>query len=216
MCAVDDLAGLDRLDRRLNAQRGKRRLLLLWLDAYPLGFLLSDVLWAWWAFKGNAGWTILGAATVALLAAIPLAFVASGMHSLRTGQMHGKPGKIWPRLSWRRLALWFLTGSVVALNLVVVADNQYGKPHPAPLTASWFWTVVGTGFLAMLFAEEHYAKQVAKRRAPRQGHAPADTHSRRLWPRADPVCRLVNLYVRVTRPPSLPGCRQEIPPRPPD
>jgi hypothetical protein len=42
MCAVDDLAGLDRLDRRLNAQRGKRRLLLLWLDAYPLGFLLSD------------------------------------------------------------------------------------------------------------------------------------------------------------------------------
>jgi hypothetical protein len=37
MCAVEDLAGLDRLDRRLNAQRGKRRLLLLWLDAYPLG-----------------------------------------------------------------------------------------------------------------------------------------------------------------------------------
>ena len=96
MCAVDDLAGLDRLDRWLNAQRGKRRLLLLWLDAYPPGFLLSDVLWAWWAFKGDTGRTILGATAVALLAAIPMVFVMSGLHSLRIGQMHGKPGKVWP------------------------------------------------------------------------------------------------------------------------
>jgi hypothetical protein len=189
MCAVDDLAGLDRLDRQLNAQRGKRRLLLLWLDAYPPGFLLTDVLWAWWAFKGNAGRTILGAAAVALLAAIPMVFVMSGLHSLRTGQMRRKPGKIWPRLSWRSFALWFLTGSVVALYFVVVADNQYGRPHPAPLTASWLWTVMGAGCLALLFAEDHYAKQVAKRRAPRQGHAPADIHSRRLWPMPDPACR---------------------------
>ena len=162
--AVDDLASLDRLDRRLNAQRGKRRLLLLWLDAYPLGFLLSDMLWAWWAFKGDAGRTILGAAAVALLAAIPMVFVMSGLHSLRIGQMNRKPGRIWPRLSWRSLALSSLTGSVVALSLVIAADNQYGRPHPAPLTATWLWTAIGAGFLALLLAEDHYAKQVARRR----------------------------------------------------
>jgi hypothetical protein len=165
MCAMDNLAGLDRLDWRLNAQRGKRRLLLLWLDAYPLGFLLCDVLWAWWAFRGDARWTILGAAAVALLTAIPMVFVLHFLHFLHIGQMHAKPGRIWPRLSWRRFALSFLTGSVVALSFVVVADNQYGRPHPALLSANWFWTVTGAGCLALMFAEDHYAKQVAKRRA---------------------------------------------------
>jgi hypothetical protein len=68
MCAVDDLAGLDRLDWWLNAQRGPRRLLLLWLDAYPLGFALCYALWACWAFKGDFGRAALGAGAVAPLA----------------------------------------------------------------------------------------------------------------------------------------------------
>ncbi len=145
MYAVDDLAGLDRLDWWLNAQRGERHLLLLWLDAYPLGFLLVDVLWASWAFKGDVGWTILGAAAVALLVAIPVVFAVSGLHALRVGEVRRKPGKAWPRLSWRRFAFRLLLVSFVALNFVVFADNQYGRPHPALLSANWFWAVICTG-----------------------------------------------------------------------
>jgi hypothetical protein len=171
MCAVDDLVGLDRLDRWLNAQRGERRLLLLWLDGYPLGLVLSDALWAWWAFKGDAGRTFLGATAVALLAAIPMAFVMSGLYSLRITQMRSKPGKIWPRLSWRGLALRFLSGGVVVLYLINVADKQYGRPHPALLTTIWFWPLIAAAWFALWLAEDHYAKQVGKRRA-RQGQAP--------------------------------------------
>jgi hypothetical protein len=176
MYAVDDLAGLDRLDWWLNAQRGKRRLLLLWLDAYPLGFALSDVLWASWAFKGDTGWTILGAAAVGLLAAIPMVFAISGLHAVRVGEMRRKPGKVWVRLSWRSFALRFLVVSLVALNFVVFADNQYGRPHPALLSAEWFQTAIGVGCLALMFTEDHYAKQVAKRRTARHPHTPAGIH----------------------------------------
>ena len=176
MWAVDDLAGLDPLDWWLNAQRGRRRLLLLWLDAYPLGFVLSDVLWASWAFKGDTGWTILAAATVGLLAAIPMVFAISGLHALRVGEMRRKSGKAWARLSWRSFATRFLVVSLVALNFVVFADNQYGKPHPALLSANWLSAVIAAGGLALLFAEDHYAKQVAKRRAHRHGYTPEGIH----------------------------------------
>jgi hypothetical protein len=176
MYAVDDLAGLDRLDWWLNGQRGSRRLLLLWLDAYPAGFALCDALWACWAFKGDLGRAILGAGAVALLAAIPMVFVLSGEHALRVKQMRRKPGKAWPRLSWRRFASRLLLVSGVVLAFAVFADNQYGRPHPALLTAKWFQAVILAGYLALMFAEDHYAKQVGKRRTPPQVYAPAGIH----------------------------------------
>jgi hypothetical protein len=55
--------------------------------------------------------------------------------------------------------------SLVALNFVVFADNQYERPHPALLSAEWFQTVISVGCLALMFTADHYAKQVAKRRA---------------------------------------------------
>jgi hypothetical protein len=173
MCAVDDLAGLDRLDWRLNAQRGPRRLLLLWLDAYPLGFTLCYALWACWAFKGDFGRAALGAGAVALLTAIPVAFVLSGLHALRVAEMRRTPGKAWARLSWRRFASRFLVAGMLVIAFTVFADNQYGKPHPALLTAQWFQAVIGIGCLGLLFAEDHYAKQVGRRRAPAQAHRSA-------------------------------------------
>jgi hypothetical protein len=75
MCAVEDLTGLDRFDRRLNAQRGLCRLVLLWLDAYPVAFILCYALWACWAFKGDFRPAVVAAVIVALLMAIPVVFV---------------------------------------------------------------------------------------------------------------------------------------------
>jgi hypothetical protein len=174
--AMDDLAGLDRLDWWLNMQRGKFRLLLLWLDAYPLGFALCYALWACWAFRGDADRAILGAAAAAPLGAILLVFVLSGLHALRIRQMRSKPGKGWARLSWRRFAARFLAASFVMLAFTDFADNQYGRPHPALLTAHWLQDVILASYLALMFAEDRYAKQVGKRRTHPQAPAPAGTH----------------------------------------
>ena len=63
--------------------------------------------------------------------------------------------------------------ALVVLAFVFFADNQYGKPNPALLTAQWFQAVICTGFLGLMFAEDHYAKQVGKRRVPAQAHGSA-------------------------------------------
>jgi hypothetical protein len=165
MCAVDDLAGLDWLDWLLNAQQGPRRLLLLWLDAYPLGFALGYALWACWAFKGDFGRAAPAAGAVALLMAIPVVFVLFGLHALRVAQMRRKPGKAWARLCWRTFASNSLFASAMVIVFTVFADNQYGKPHPALLTARWFQVAICIGYLGLLFAEDHYAKRVGRRRA---------------------------------------------------
>ncbi len=170
MCAVDDLAGLDRLDWWLNAQRRSRRLLLLWLDAYPLGFGLSYALWACWAFKGDFGPAAIAAGAVALLSAIPVVLILFGLHALRVAEMRRKPGKAWARLCWRTFASHSLFASILVVAFTVFADNQYGKPHPALLTARWFQAVICIGCLGLIFAEDHYAKQVGRRRAPAQAH----------------------------------------------
>lgn len=162
MLAVDDPASLDRLDWWLNMQRGKRRLLLLWLDAYPLGIALCYALWACWAFRGDPGRVILGAGAVAPLVAIPLVFVLSGLHALRIREMRSKGGKGWVRLCWRGFASRFLVASIVVLAFTDFADNQYGRPHPALLTAHWLEAVIIAGYLALRFAEDRYAKQVGK------------------------------------------------------
>ena len=173
ICAVDDLTGLDRLDWWLNEQRGSRLLLLLWLDAYPLGFLLCDALWACWAFKGDFGQAFLGAGAVAALVAVPMVFVLSGLHALRIRQMRRNPGKAWPRLSWRGFVSRLVYASVLVSAFVTFADNQYGKPNPGLLTARWFQAVICIGYFGLLFAENHYARQVGKRRMSAQAHAPA-------------------------------------------
>jgi hypothetical protein len=89
------------------AQRaaGPRRLLLLWLDAYPLGFALCYALWACWSFKGDFGRAALAAGPVALLMAIPVVFVLFGLHAPRVEEMRMKSGKAWARLRWRRFRL---------------------------------------------------------------------------------------------------------------
>jgi hypothetical protein len=113
---------------------------------------------------------------VAVLVAIPMALVLSGRYALRVKEMRRKPGKAWSRLSWRRLASWFLAASIVALAFAVFADNQYGRPHPALLTARWLQAVLVAGYLALLFAQDHYAKQVSRSRTPPQAHTPAGIH----------------------------------------
>jgi hypothetical protein len=175
MYVVDDLAGLDRLDWWLNAQRGSRRRLLLWLDAYPLGFALCDALWACWAFKGDFGRAVLGAGAVALLVTVPLVFALSGLHALRAKEMRRNPPKAWPRLSWRGFASRFLVVSIVVLAFADFADNQYGRPHPAVLTAGWLQAVLVAGYLALMLSKGHNAKQVGKKRVLLQAPAPAGT-----------------------------------------
>jgi hypothetical protein len=168
MCAVEDLTGLDRFDRRLNTQRGPRRLLLLWLDAYPVAFVLCYALWACWSFNGDFRPAVVAAAVVALLMAIPVVLVLSGLHALRVWEMRKRPAKAWPRLSWRGFAFqcWFAVS--MAVYFAVFADDANGKPHPGLLTAQWFQVVICVGFLGLFFVEDYYAKRVGKRRMAAQ------------------------------------------------
>jgi hypothetical protein len=108
--------------------------------------------------------------------AILLVFVLSGLHALRIREMRSKPGKGWARLSWRGFASRFLVVSIVVLAFTDFADNQYRRPHPALLTAHWLEAVIIAGYLALRFAEDHYAKQVGKRRTHPQAPAPTGTH----------------------------------------
>jgi hypothetical protein len=175
MHVVDDLAGLDRADGWLNAQRGPRRRLLLWLDAYPLGLALCAALWTCWAFRGDFTRAVLTAGVVGLLVAVPLVFALSGLHALRLRIMRGNPPAAWPRLSWRGYASRVLVACLVVLVFVVVADNQYGRPVPAVLTVRWPHTVLAGGYFALELAQRQYAKQVARKRVPLQAHSPART-----------------------------------------
>jgi len=173
MCAVGDLAGLDRLDWWLNAQRGKRRLLLLWVDAYPFGFIACVAFWAFWAFEPDAVRTVLGAAAVAVLVAVPLAFVLSGLHAVRARAPYGRAARAWPRLSWRGIGAWFLMVVLVAVQCVVFADLAHGRRQSASLLGNGASVVIGVGCLGLLLAEDRYARQVARRRAALHAHVPA-------------------------------------------
>jgi hypothetical protein len=168
---VDDLVGLDRLDGWLNGQRGKLRLLLLWLEAYPLAFIVSVVLWAWWAFEPDADLTVLAAVAVGLPVAVPVAFVRSGLHAVGAAASR-KPAKVWPRLSWRVIAAGILVDVVVALQCVANADLWYGRRQAALLPGTWLTMFIGAGCLGLMLAQELYVRQVARTRAARQARGP--------------------------------------------
>ena len=168
MCAVDDVAGLDRLDGWLNGQRGWRRRLLLWLDAYPWAFIVSVALWAWWAFEPDGGLTVVAAVAVGLPVAVPLVFVGFGLHAMRAGTAR-KPPRAWTRLSWRWMAFGFLAGVDVALECVVFSDFWYRRVQEAHLLGNWITSFIGVGCLGLLLAEDRYARQVARRRAATPG-----------------------------------------------
>jgi hypothetical protein len=148
----------------LNAQRGRRRLLLLWLDAYPFGFIACAAFWAFWVFEPDALWTVLGAAAVAVAVAVPLVFVGSGLHAVRAGASAGSAARALPRLSWRRIGSMFLAAVVVALQCVVFDDLAHGRRQSADLLGNWVSVAVGAGCLGLILAEDRYARQVARRR----------------------------------------------------
>ena len=75
------------------------------------------------------------------------------------------------RLSWRRIAFWFLVAITAALQCVVFADLWYGRRQSANLLGNWLTAAISIGGLGLLLAEDRYARQVARRRAARQAHA---------------------------------------------
>ena len=173
MCAVGDLTGLDRLDWWLNAQRGKRRLLLLWLDAYPWGFIACVAFWAFWAFEPDAVRTVLSAAAVAVPVAVPLVLAGSGLNAVR-GRGAARFGLRLSsaRLSWRRIGSGFLTAVVVALQCVVFDDLWHGRRRSADLLGNGVSVVIVVGGLGLILAEDRYARRVARRRAALRARVP--------------------------------------------
>ena len=136
---------------------------------YPFGFIACV---AFWAFESDAVRAVLGAAAVAVLVAVPLVFVGSGLHAVRARAPYGRAARVWPRLSWRRSGAWFLMVVLVAIQCVVFADLAHGRRQSADLLINCPSVVVSVGFFGLMLAEDWYARQVARRRAALHAHVP--------------------------------------------
>ena len=170
---MDELAGVDRVDLWLNAQRGWRRVLLCWLQAGPaivwVGVGVREV----WAMgdRAPAGPLTFGAASA--LISLPVACMLAVVSDRRVRR---SPGGAWPLLSWRAMT-WGLS---LALCGAAVAEALYGF---APWSA-WAhrhghdigWAVLSftVAFLVLTFyaarnRKRKYQAHLAKSGQPAEG-----------------------------------------------
>jgi len=160
---VDDLYGLDPLDRWLNARQGKQRAVLLWYQAFIPGWLLGMVAWFTWAFFGSASVVavplIAGAAAVL---ALPLRRLLPALHARR---LRRNPARTGPEFMWRLIALT----SLLATGMALAAVNQAAGPSlPGGLkgTIALLGPLESLAVLPLAFTMPRYAKRYAKARLP--------------------------------------------------
>lgn len=166
---MEDLSGLDRLDRWLNAQRGPRRLLLLWLDGMPLAVAVSIMLWGWLVVDNVAGADTSGlraAVVVATILAVPFGLLLSGLQSLALRSPGKDPGQLYPRFSWRRSVFLALIELAPAYGFMYSASGQ--QLPRMPLLLSMLPVAAAA---VMAFWETRYRKRAARNRLARAGLA---------------------------------------------
>jgi hypothetical protein len=144
---------VDRLDTWLNAQRGNRRELLIWLWLAPLAAMIATMTWT--SFE-PAGPLVI----IAGLVVFALLRVGARLLKRASASRKGPDGK-WtlPMFTWRRFALMYL----ICGNLTV---NALFWPAPSPGWEHWHQVhdtaelVCAVCYLALLIAEIRYQRRV--------------------------------------------------------
>jgi hypothetical protein len=175
---VDDLAGLDRLDRWLNAQQGKPRLVLTWLEVWPITALLILTL-TMWAFPGSLAARFLLSIVLAQPATIPLSYLASGLHALHARRARKNPARFRPRFAWRQFAFVSLLLSCVPLqhlaNSMDIDSIEHNQP---PVLAFLIFMLPCTCAVGLMIWNDRYQKRAARIRLATAARPPVSSGPR--------------------------------------
>lgn len=170
--AMEELAGVDRVDQWLNAQRGWRRFLLCWVQAGPAIVWVGVCVRELWAMgdRAPAGPLTFGAASA--LIALPVSCMLAVVSDRR---MRRSPGGAWPLLSWRAMT-WGL--SLALCGAVLEALYRYAPwshwAHQHHHDIGWVVLAFTVAFLALTFytgrnRKRKYLAQLARSAEPAAG-----------------------------------------------
>jgi len=155
---MGELAGVDRVDFWLNAQRGWRRFLLCWVQAGPAIVWLGVCVRELWAMgdRAPAGPLTFGAASA--LIALPVSCMLAVVSDRR---MRRSPGGAWPLLSWRAMT-WGLSLALCAAVVEVLYKYAHWShwAHQYRQDIGWVTLAFTVAFLAVTF----YAGRNRKRK----------------------------------------------------
>jgi hypothetical protein len=130
---------VDRLDAWLNAQRGWRRLALVWLQLYPASIVIANGYLTWRNRTPDQPPAIsyVSLLTLAVPVATVLAVPFLLLRTARVRRIRRRGGLVEPFLSWRFTALFLLLAGSMTLG-VIINDHGVGwrQQHEA------LWNVV--------------------------------------------------------------------------
>jgi hypothetical protein len=158
---VDDLYGLDRVDRWLNSGQGKQRSLLNWFQVFIMGCYLGMLGWFFWAFFASASLMALPViALAAAVLAVPLRRLPPDMRARRSRRY---PDKTGPEISWR----WVVIASLFAIEMVLSAvDESVGHSLPYGLrdALALLGVVAALSVFPLLLMTYRYMRRYARAR----------------------------------------------------
>jgi hypothetical protein len=168
---VDDLSGLDRLDRWLNTRHGWSRFWLSWLKGF-VGCYFAGL-------SGGAVWNLVGSpplilfpaiVAAAAILAVPVGRLAAAAYSWRAAR---RPDKALPEYIWR----WFAVSLLIALNATIQIVGLSGDlpvQHAVRLDLDAVSGVAVIATLALLITMVNYTSRITRARRAAYEPSPAD------------------------------------------
>jgi hypothetical protein len=167
---VNNLDGLDPVDRWLNSRPGKQRALLDWFQTFMLGWYPGLLGWLAWALFGSPSLIVLPLiALAAAVLAVPFRHLIPALYAWRSRR---HPSKTGPEFTWRGLAIGILFGIDGVLSAVNVSVGQ-SLPRGLQLTLASVQVIVVLLAAASAFTMIAYARRYEQARLRRLASPPS-------------------------------------------